>query len=310
MPGFAALRIAPEAGAFFLAGSRDSAVAGFLVLWFSPEAEGLALLGVLLLSFFIISSLFFFPFIELFHGAVVPTEVNHVGPIIFFLLVFEELLHLAHQHQQHAQFVLVEPFQRVDVVPAGQCEAQVDGREAAAHPIEGFLVAVAGVAEDGQPGEVVLEEPHHGVVVAAYGIAEGCQLGVRPLDEHLEEIGPPADTLDERQQQLHIILLQAFHTHIQTQNILKYCIISTIKAILSRYRAKKDIIMATLTLQYDGRNKTARSIVKMLRSLDIFHVVETPARKSGIELAMEDKAAGRVTTWDSPQQMFDTLMAQ
>lgn len=68
--------------------------------------------------------------------------------------------------------------------------------------------------------------------------------------------------------------------------------------------------MATLTIQYDGRSKTARSIVEMLRSLDIFHVVETPARKSGIELAMEDKAAGRVTTWDSPQQMFDTLMAQ
>ncbi|MBR4773641.1 MAG: hypothetical protein IK010_04340 [Bacteroidales bacterium] len=68
--------------------------------------------------------------------------------------------------------------------------------------------------------------------------------------------------------------------------------------------------MATLTLNYDGRNKTARSIVEMLRSLDIFHVTETPARKSGIELALEDKAAGRVTTWDSPQQMFDTLMAQ
>ena len=52
--------------------------------------------------------------------------------------------------------------------------------------------------------------------------------------------------------------------------------------------------MATLTLQYDGHNKTARSIVEMLRSLDIFRVTETPARKSGIELALEDKAAGRV----------------
>lgn len=52
--------------------------------------------------------------------------------------------------------------------------------------------------------------------------------------------------------------------------------------------------MATLTLNYDGRNKTARSIVEMLRSLDIFHVVETPARKSGIEQALEDVAAGRV----------------
>ena len=107
--------------------------------------------------------------------------------------------------------MLVEPLERVDVVAAGQGEAEVDGGEAAAHPVDGALVAVAGVAEDGQPCEVVLEEPHHRVVVAADGVAEGRQLGVRPLDEHLEEIGPPADTLDERQQQLHIILLQAFH---------------------------------------------------------------------------------------------------
>ena len=33
--------------------------------------------------------------------------------------------------------------------------------------------------------------------------------------------------------------------------------------------------MATLTLTYDGRNKTARSIVEMLRSLDIFSVTES-----------------------------------
>lgn len=59
VPGFAALRIAPEAGAFFLAGSRDSAVAGFLDFWIAPEAGALALRGVLLLSFFIMFLLFF-----------------------------------------------------------------------------------------------------------------------------------------------------------------------------------------------------------------------------------------------------------
>jgi len=32
--------------------------------------------------------------------------------------------------------------------------------------------------------------------------------------------------------------------------------------------------MAILTIRYDGRNKTARSIVDMLRSLDLFQVVE------------------------------------
>ena len=52
--------------------------------------------------------------------------------------------------------------------------------------------------------------------------------------------------------------------------------------------------MATLTLTYDGRNKTARCIVEMLRSLDVFQVTEKPAHKTGIEQALEDVAAGRV----------------
>ncbi len=55
--------------------------------------------------------------------------------------------------------------------------------------------------------------------------------------------------------------------------------------------------MATMTISYDGRNKTARSIIELLRTMDIFHITEAPAkprRKSGIELAYEDVAAGRV----------------
>ena len=55
--------------------------------------------------------------------------------------------------------------------------------------------------------------------------------------------------------------------------------------------------MATLTLNYDGRNKTARSIVEILRTLDFFSITETPAKskfKSGIDMAYEDVAAGRV----------------
>lgn len=68
-----------------------------------------------------------------------------------------------------------------------------------------------------------------------------------------------------------------------------------------------------MTITYDGRNKAARSIVEMLRSLDFFSITEAPAkpkRKSGIELAYEDVAAGRVTKWESTEQMFNTLMAQ
>ena len=68
-----------------------------------------------------------------------------------------------------------------------------------------------------------------------------------------------------------------------------------------------------MTISYDGRNKAARSVVEMLRSLDFFSITETPAqpkRKSGIELAYEDVAAGRVTKWESTEQMFNTLMEQ
>ena len=52
--------------------------------------------------------------------------------------------------------------------------------------------------------------------------------------------------------------------------------------------------MATLTLKYDGRNKAARALVEMLRNADFFTVVEPPKRKSGIELALEDVADGRL----------------
>ena len=71
--------------------------------------------------------------------------------------------------------------------------------------------------------------------------------------------------------------------------------------------------MATLTLSYDRRNKTARSIVELLRTMEFFHITEAPSKprhKSGIELAYEDVEAGRVTKWESTEQMFNTLMAQ
>ena len=69
-----------------------------------------------------------------------------------------------------------------------------------------------------------------------------------------------------------------------------------------------------MTKSYDWRNKAARSIVEMLRSLDFFSITEAPAkpkRKSGIELAYEDVAAGRVTEWHgSTQDMINTILAE
>ena len=67
--------------------------------------------------------------------------------------------------------------------------------------------------------------------------------------------------------------------------------------------------MTQLTL-----NVTDESLLPMLRKL--FHSMEGVEiaphrrRKSGIELAYEDGEAGRVTKWDSPDEMFNTLMAK
>lgn len=72
--------------------------------------------------------------------------------------------------------------------------------------------------------------------------------------------------------------------------------------------------MATMTITYDGRNKTARGIVEILRSLDFFKITETPAktqRKSGIELAYEDVEAGRVTEWHGEiDDMINHILAE
>ena len=54
--------------------------------------------------------------------------------------------------------------------------------------------------------------------------------------------------------------------------------------------------MATLTLNYDGRNKTARSIVEMLRSLDIFSVSEPKSkpRKADPTLMSEEEFFAKI----------------
>ena len=72
--------------------------------------------------------------------------------------------------------------------------------------------------------------------------------------------------------------------------------------------------MATMTISYDGRNKAARSIVEILRSLDFFSITEAPAkpkRKSGIELAYEDVEAGRVTEWHGGiDEMIEHILSE
>ena len=49
---------------------------------------------------------------------------------------------------------------------------------------------------------------------------------------------------------------------------------------------------------------------KLFRSMEGVEVAPRRRRKSGIELAYEDVEAGRVTRWNSPDEMFNTLMAK
>lgn len=53
------------------------------------------------------------------------------------------------------------------------------------------------------------------------------------------------------------------------------------------------------------------SFRKLIRSIDGIDIVPVRRkRKSGIEQALEDEAAGRVTEWESADEMFKTLMAE
>lgn len=65
--------------------------------------------------------------------------------------------------------------------------------------------------------------------------------------------------------------------------------------------------MATLTITYDGRNKLARSVVDFIRTLDVFTITEQPASKGSYHLSQEDIRAGRVETFASSTDMFESL---
>lgn len=49
---------------------------------------------------------------------------------------------------------------------------------------------------------------------------------------------------------------------------------------------------------------------KLFRSMEGVEIAPRRHRKSGIELAYEDVEAGRVTKWNNPDEMFNTLMAK
>jgi len=54
--------------------------------------------------------------------------------------------------------------------------------------------------------------------------------------------------------------------------------------------------MATITLEYDARNKQAIQMIEVIQSLGL-----ATRRKSGLEEALEDVASGRLITIHTPK---------
>lgn len=48
---------------------------------------------------------------------------------------------------------------------------------------------------------------------------------------------------------------------------------------------------------------------KLFRSMEGVEVVTRRRKKSGLEKALEDVAAGRVTKWEDEDKMFESLMS-
>lgn len=65
--------------------------------------------------------------------------------------------------------------------------------------------------------------------------------------------------------------------------------------------------MATMTISYDGRSKLARSVVDFIRSLDVFTITEHTGGKGSYQLSQEDVRAGRVESFASSDDMFESL---
>ena len=68
--------------------------------------------------------------------------------------------------------------------------------------------------------------------------------------------------------------------------------------------------MTELTLRITDESllPSFRRLVRSIHGIDI--VPAKRKRKSGIEQALEDEAAGRVTEWNSAEEMFQTLLAE
>ncbi len=66
--------------------------------------------------------------------------------------------------------------------------------------------------------------------------------------------------------------------------------------------------MATITLEYDARNKGTVSILQGLLNVGLFKVKAKKETKNGILAAMEDVKRGRVYKAKSAADMINTIL--
>jgi len=78
--------------------------------------------------------------------------------------------------------------------------------------------------------------------------------------------------------------------------------------------------MTTMTITYDGRNKAARAIAEMLRSLDFIHVTEPVSKwkrstsgslqgKNSVERSLAEFERGETTVCDTFEDYLKSIEA-
>ena len=70
---------------------------------------------------------------------------------------------------------------------------------------------------------------------------------------------------------------------------------------------KGEKIMATITLSYNGRNKTAQAVVKFVESLGVFKILKDDEPNQTTVKAIEDVKAGKTYKASSVDDMLNFL---
>lgn len=65
--------------------------------------------------------------------------------------------------------------------------------------------------------------------------------------------------------------------------------------------------MATVTLEYDARNKVFEKLIEALIALGAKRTDDNKKRKCAVDESLDDIKAGKVTTYKSSEELFKKL---